>query len=257
MKTPFASLGLLIALTTVAHAELNSVSYDFNNETNSGGVWSASTDPWVKTYKGGQLYVDTAWSDSKYIAYSSTGAGYYGAGAISGSTGTATAASKFSLQISIYGNSYWGTSVGFGNGVDNGIALGGATRNGLTLRLGLITLANVPYTFTLGNWYDLRLDIDLSANAGEGNASAYIRAADTTAWTSYAGLTDVNLNLTANSVDPTDWDTLWFVEVGSDSGVDDLSLTVVPEPAAWASMLTGGGLLLAGYRRKKSQTAAK
>ncbi|MDD5349018.1 MAG: PEP-CTERM sorting domain-containing protein [Chthoniobacteraceae bacterium] len=251
MKSAVLAASLLLAPIGGLHAELTSVRYTFDSENNSAGVWVPGPGSWTTTHVGANLFVGEDWSASKYISYNTPGAGFGGTAWIANAAGTASLDSQFSLEFSLYSNTYWGTLAGFGNAAFGGISVGWASINGCTLQLGSTVLGNVAYAFTANSWYDLRLDVDLAANSGEGSASVFVRPTGNAAWIAVTNLSDVDLNLTQRGVDPSTWNTLWFHEEGAGCGVDNVSLTVIPEPTTWSLLAAGGLLLLARPRHRK------
>ena len=102
-------------------------------------------------------------------------------------------------------------------------------------------------------WWHIKLDVDLAANSGLGEATLYAeKAGSGTGLQPVAGLTDVNLNL---DDDAATWDGL-SVDLQWGAGIDNIKIdnikiTAVPEPSSAAVMAGLAGLGLALLRRRR------
>jgi len=105
------------------------------------------------------------------------------------------------------------------------------------------------------------LDVDLSANGGDGSGSLSAQylgddngsfdAGKSTTLDPVAGLQDINLGILAMAEpDYTQWDGI-YARIGNGAVMDNLTISVIPEPTSFALALLGMvGLSLFGRRRK-------
>lgn len=107
-----------------------------------------------------------------------------------------------------------------------------------------------------GPWqYHILLDVDLAANGGNGSASLFVR--DDSGGGGPVVLTAVpdmqNMNMGLGAVDGSDFNGLSIYIVANDenvpAGIDNILITVIPEPASLALLGLGGLLIL---RRRRS-----
>lgn len=243
-----------------ASAQVVSALYDFNNSDQNpvyqgwygSNGWSASATEWyLDTYEGGP-------DGTPYVAYDFAGAGW--GGTASRTFNAPTTNEQFSLGFSYLTVNYWGTSLGFGSSASAGFNM--TATNYLGSRLAITsggTTASGDLTFSEA-WHDFRVDIDLGANGGSGSASFYEKASSESAWALIDGLANINLDLdqtrtASDDSNPLNWDTLWFHLEGAGSGIDNISVSAIPEPSTYAAMAGAAALGLAMWRCRRSAAA--
>ncbi|MGJ8641262.1 MAG: PEP-CTERM sorting domain-containing protein [Opitutaceae bacterium] len=118
--------------------------------------------------------------------------------------------------------------------------------------------SNVTSTesYDLGDWYQVQLRIDTTANSGDGSGDFYARnlSENETAFTAIASLQNINLKLsnfeTAANSNPANWDGAYAYLIGS-GNVDRIdNLTIVPEPSSSATIAAVLALAFVARRRR-------
>ena len=242
-------------------AEISPVLFDFDAYANNVASSWVDGNGWDTQGSGGEFYVSNigGFAGSNFIRFSDSGAGEGAMAAISNEFGRPESYEKFSLNFSYWNHNYWGTEVGLGNASRAGLRLTTLQYDAQTIRLALgnVDLGSGAYTFA-SEWTDVRLDIDLAANGNGGAASVYARptGGGEAAWALVPGLGAIRLGLDAartriDSTNPLQWNTLWFHHEGADSGIDNVAVQSVPEPAATAALLGGALALIARRHRRK------
>lgn len=256
-------LALLLPLAGLAlstSAQVVPVTYNFNSST--PGTWT-NADGWTTTSynTGAQFQVTSGGPDgSNFIQFDDMGAGVGATAQISNTFGTVTTTERFSYSFSYLTTNYWGTVVGVSaNAPTTGLLLNASSYlGGAQLSLNGNALATGSTSFTGGNWYDFRVDVDVGANGGSGSATVYGRTSGSSSWSTISGMTNINLGLdvtrtATDSTNPLQWNTLSFHHEGAASGIDNLSLTAsaIPEPSTYAALAGAVALGLAAHRRRR------
>jgi hypothetical protein len=268
MSSRFLRSLLFSCLATAACAQVAPVTYDFNGYTNNSGTtdyegagyWS-DANGWSTTESGGYFFVSTTDSadGSSYVRFVNVGGGVGATASIADTFGSVRTDEQFSFSFSYLDHNYWGTIVGVRSSSDTGgIALTVSGYNGLTLAVGGSTVGTASFDFSgVASWYDFRVDLNVGANGGSGAASVYYRLTGGGAWSAVTGMAGLDLGLDATRTDggsanPENWNTLWFHHEGANSGIDNVAIGAIPEPAAYAAFLAAAALGLASYRRRAS-----
>jgi hypothetical protein len=103
------------------------------------------------------------------------------------------------------------------------------------------------------DWFQVRLLMDFTADAGDGSGSLFYRnlTAGDTSFSPVTGLQNVDLNLASTETDPTTWDTL-YIRLHDGSQIDNLDPTSVPEPSSMLLVASGAAaFLLSRVLRRK------
>lgn len=273
LLTPMSSQSfhaiLFFCLGPAAYAQIAPVIYDFNGYTNNSGTndyegsgfWS-NANGWSTTESGGYLYISNTASHngSSYVRFTDFGGGVGATASISNTFGTVRTDERFSFSFSYLDHNYWGTMVGLRSSSDvGGIELIASGVSGLNLLVGGGSVGAVSFDFSGSeSWHDFRVDLDVGANGGSGSASVYHRATGGETWSAVSGMIGLNLGLDGTRTDegsanPENWDTLWFHHEGANSGIDNIAVSAVPEPATYAALFGVAALGFALSRRRGSR----
>ncbi len=257
---------LLISLTSTLCAQIVPITYDFdsyqNNSDTAGyegsGHWTGSNG-WSTTTHGGSLFISATDSHdgSNYIRFTDSGSGVGGTAFIENTFGTLRTDERFSFSFSYLDSNHWGTSVGFGSQSRAGVALTASASSGLSLTLNGASVGSFASNYSgPESWHDFRVDLDLGANGGSGLASVFSRITGESAWAPVTDMADLNLGLdvtrtAADSANPLNWDTLWFHHEGATSGIDNISVSAIPEPSTYAALFGAAVFGVALWVRRK------
>lgn len=153
-----------------------------------------------------------------------------------------------SIEASVISGSFEVNPV-FGADVIGGVPHFMLTTNGGGTLTGYVAF---PTGFTAADWIRVRLDMDLTANSGDGSGSVSAQNLTTAgAMTPITGLQNLNLNLTTGGQAPSLWNGIYAESYGGDAngGESDNFTVLVPEPASAVLLAEGAGLLARSRRR--------
>jgi hypothetical protein len=176
-------------------------------------------------------------------------------------------ATHASFQVDLR-SSFWGTEVGLGydqsgdghigrsNAAEKGMVLI-ADRNQDRLRFvdatGTETVITLSNLMTTDNWFRLKVDMDFTANGGQGEATvSWADAVLDTAFQEVAGLTGLNMGLNAAATDAdnvNNWNAVYTSFLGAGGQLDNIA-GHVPEPGTL--LVFGFGLLGVGAMRRRA-----
>ncbi len=175
-------------------------------------------------------------------------------------------ATSASFQVDLR-TSFWGTEVGLGDDQSgNGkICRNEANEKGMVLiadrnqdRLrffdatGTATAITLSNLVTTDNWLRLKVDMDFTANGGQGEATvSWADAVLETAFQEVAGLTGLNMGLNAAATDAdnvNNWNAVWTSFLGAGGQLDNIA-GHVREPGPLA--VFGFGVFALGFIRRR------
>ncbi len=247
--------------------ELRALSYDFNAYTlgdlNGQSGWGS------EGFNGaaGVQISGGSFNSTQFALFNDAGAGRgasaWNKGAFSPLNGSETVTLQFDFRAGTTQSNYVG--LGWDNGSSKVTLNSPANQHGFEIKTGLsggiaVFLNGASFGtdaggFTAGGWYTIRVDMNLGANSGAGSLSVVSKVANASSFDPVTGLQNVNMGLNGlgtSASDPTLWNTLWFHNEGGFSGLDNLAVTAVPEPAPIALFI--GGLIAMGmvvFRRRR------
>lgn len=122
-------------------------------------------------------------------------------------------------------------------------------------RFGAITNANIGSAAVANDWLRLRMELDFTANAGQGSASVFYQNLTNgdAGFTPIAGLQNLNAGLTGGV---SNWDTLYLRLDGTSTEKRADNLTVVPEPSG-AILIVCGCIICAARRLSRVRRSQK
>ena len=247
--------------------ELRALTYDFNAYT-LGDLHGQSG--WGSEGFNGASGIQIAtgsFDSSRFALFSDAGAGRgasaWNQGAFSALNGSEAVTLQFDFRAGTTQSNYVG--LGWDNASGKVTLNSAANRHGFEIKTALsggiaVFLNGSSFGtdsggFTDGGWYTIRVNMDLAANSGAGSLSVVSKVANASSFDPVTGLQNVNMGLDrlgTSASDPTLWNTLWFHNEGGFSGMDNLAVTAVPEPAPIA--LFTGGVIAMGmvvFRRRR------